>query len=370
MADRPNVFKHKVELIAMPNLTNKEKLVLYGLVRWPELNDIELSKRISCKRPTVTAIRNKLKKEGVYVDVIAPNLEMLGCEILTVRYGSFNPTKSYESRRKYSSLDRFPEVFYKQSGDTQRIAMSASTNFTEVMRYIEYSSIAYSRNNLASEDGIRHVFFPLKLSRMLRFLDYAPLLKQNFKINMPEDKATVDLTQRETQRREFTENEKIVLYAIVKYPDLNDGEIAKNVSMTRQSVNKMRRKFEKEKIIRRIRIPDVKKLGYEIMLFVHYSSNPRYTMEDRKGGIKHVLDTYPGITLMVAGNLETVVMGFEKTFTDLKRDYSQFLSLYKKSNYLTKEPVTMVLPTDGIKESTNGRYHPLLKKILQIKKEV
>jgi DNA-binding Lrp family transcriptional regulator len=351
-------------------LTSKERLVLYGLVRWPELNDIELSKRISCKRPTVTAIRNKLRERGMYADVIVPNLGMIGCEILAVRYGSFNPMKKYRSRRKYSSLNRFPEVFFKKSSDMQRIAMSAFANFTDVMRYVEYSSIAYSKNKLASEGETRHVFFPLRLSRTLRFLDYAPLLRHSFRISLPEDKPALDLAPMEDTVREFSENEKLVLYAIVKYPHLNDGEISKRVSMTRQSVNKMRRKFEKEKVIRRIRIPDVEKLGYEIMLFLHFSSNPEYTMEDRKEGIRRVLSTYPEITTLVASNLETVVIGFEKTFTDLQKDYGQFLSAYKKSNYLTKEPFDMIFPTHEIKESINGRYHPLLRKIFNIKKEV
>lgn len=50
----------------MLNLTEKEKHVLQSLIKWPQLNDSEISSEIDIKRPTVTAIRNKLEKERIY----------------------------------------------------------------------------------------------------------------------------------------------------------------------------------------------------------------------------------------------------------------------------------------------------------------
>ena len=45
-------------------LTDKEKLVLWGLVEHPELNDVELSKKLEVKRRTFSAIKTKLKNNG------------------------------------------------------------------------------------------------------------------------------------------------------------------------------------------------------------------------------------------------------------------------------------------------------------------
>jgi len=365
----PNIFKYNLKSMFMLRLTEKEMLVLYSLVRWPSLNDIELSNKIPVKRPTITAIRNKLKKEDFYYDILAPNLSMLGCEVLTVRYGSFNPTAKYEARKKYSTLDKFPEVFFKQSCDSQRVAMSAATNFTETMKYVEYSNITYSKYDLFSEEGIRHAFFPLKLSRIVRFFDYAPLLKKEFKITLKEDKHAVDFSHKEVQGKDLTENEKLVLYALVKYPELNDKEIAKKVSMTRQSINKMRKKFEGDELVKRIRIPNMKKLGYEVMSLIHFFIKPRYTMDERKEGVKYVL-TYPEVIFLLISNLESVVLGVSRTFTELRKDYNTFLGEYKKSDFMARDPVVIEIPIDEIKESVIGRYHPLVRKILQIKKEI
>ena len=45
-------------------LTAKEKLVLFGLVKYPEMTDKELSKKLSLKHSAVTSIRLRLKKNG------------------------------------------------------------------------------------------------------------------------------------------------------------------------------------------------------------------------------------------------------------------------------------------------------------------
>jgi DNA-binding Lrp family transcriptional regulator len=235
---------------------------------------------------------------------------------------------------------------------------------------VEYSNRMYSKNNLFSAEGIQHTFLPLKLLRILRFFDYAPLLRRVLKIPIKEEKQKVFAREGETLKRDFTENEKLILYALVKYPQLNDGEIAKKVSMTRQSINKIRKKFENDEVIRRIRIPNMKKLGYEVMLFVNFFINPKYPMDERRKGIEYTLNSYPGIVLLMASNLQTIVIGFASTYTTLKRDYAEFLSTYKKSDYIEKEPDVLILPLEEIKESMDGRYHPLVKKVLNISKDV
>ena len=77
-------------------LTDKEKLVLWGLVEHPELNDVELSKKLEVKRRTFSAIKTKLKNNGVFSTLIVPDFNMLGCEILTVSYGNFNPGLTFD----------------------------------------------------------------------------------------------------------------------------------------------------------------------------------------------------------------------------------------------------------------------------------
>ena len=77
-------------------LNKNEKLVLYGLVKYPLFNDRELAEKIKLKMTTVTAIKNRLKKNGYYYTVRIPVLQNLGCELLMASLLSFNPTKTVD----------------------------------------------------------------------------------------------------------------------------------------------------------------------------------------------------------------------------------------------------------------------------------
>ena len=51
-----------LKIMKKPELTKKEKLVIYGLVRYPQLTDKELSEKLNLKHSTLTSIRHRLKE--------------------------------------------------------------------------------------------------------------------------------------------------------------------------------------------------------------------------------------------------------------------------------------------------------------------
>jgi DNA-binding MarR family transcriptional regulator len=343
--------------------------VLYSLIRWPQLNDTQLSKKIGVKRSTITAIRNKLEKNKLYTTVRVPDLERIGCELLTVRYGSFNPLASYEAREKYSSTQKFPEVFFKRSADRQRIAISAAKNFTEVKEYIDYSNRVYGEQGFLTDEGIVHVFFPFKLSKIFRFFDYAPLLKQQFSLDSKEEKAELDTEFMEKEKAELTENEKQVFYALIKYPQLNDNKIAKKVSMTRQSVSTIRKKFEEEELIQDIRIPDLAALEFQLLVFTHILVNPKSTLSQRKHCIQKILGQGSHI-FYILGNLEFVLISVFKDYPEYNRTNDEIVNCFKENGMLLKDPITRIFVHNDIKLNLDGRFSTLVKKVLDIKTEI
>ena len=72
-------------------LTNKEKLMLYGLVRYPGLTDKKLSEKLNLKHSTVTSIRHRLRKNKYFRTLKIPMLQNMGCEMLVAIYSSFSP---------------------------------------------------------------------------------------------------------------------------------------------------------------------------------------------------------------------------------------------------------------------------------------
>ncbi|MEM2899573.1 MAG: hypothetical protein QXT63_02170 [Thermoplasmata archaeon] len=87
-------------------LSKNEKLTLYGLVKYPDYNDREIAEKIGLKMSTVTAIKNRLKKNNVFSTIRVPLLQNLGCEMLEVGYAKNYSRILQKLSLLYSSLAR------------------------------------------------------------------------------------------------------------------------------------------------------------------------------------------------------------------------------------------------------------------------
>ena len=59
------------------DLTNKEKIMLYGLTNYPNLTDKELSKKLNLKHSTVTSIRHRLREKEYFRKLNIPQLQKI-----------------------------------------------------------------------------------------------------------------------------------------------------------------------------------------------------------------------------------------------------------------------------------------------------
>ena len=145
------------------DLTKNEKLVLYGLVRWPSLNDRELSKKIGIKRSTVTAIRNKLKREEYFKTTTIPDLKKIGYELITVLHSNYNPLTPFLMREKYADIVKeIFHYFFLFANDRERVIFSAARNFTETRKEIFDEENIYTEMKFLTEEGNTYAFFPFR----------------------------------------------------------------------------------------------------------------------------------------------------------------------------------------------------------------
>ena len=350
----------------MVKLTPNEKLVFYGLTKWPDLTDEELSEKIDVKRSTVTSIRNKLIKNNSYTKHHLPHFGKLGCELLVARYGDFSPLTPYSKREKYAS--REPEVFYRISTDTSRVSLVAAENFTEVKKYLETAARRYASHGFLTTEGVKHVYFPLALSKLFLFFDFSRLLNKHFDLGFKEE-TVFDTTFRKTDVAELSDTEKLVLYTLVKYPTSNDKEISGKLSLTRQGVNNIRHKITSKGLVKTMVLPDLEGLGFELIVFTHAEVNPELPLDKRGDGLKNLIEEGSQY-LVVSGNMESIMLSASKNYTNFERTYEKLISLYTKNNYLAKDPTIKLYPTNEIKNHMKLRCAPLVKKILKIEKEV
>jgi len=350
----------------MIKFTPKEKLVFYGLVRWPDLTDDELGKKIDVKRSTVTTIRNKLTKEKLYTKHYVPHLGKLGCELLVARYGDFNPLTPWSQREQYTS--REPELFYRISTDTSRVSLVAAENFTEVKKYLETAARRHASHGFLTKGGVKHVYYPLGLSKIILFFDFAPLLNKHFKLGFNED-GEIDTKFRKPNPVKLSNTEKKILYTLVQNPTLSDKDISKKLSLTYQNVHTIRNTITSKGLLKTVIFPDLSRLGFELIVFTHAEMNPEASIDKRANQAKEVKKEGSQYVI-VSGNMESIMLSAFKNYTDFERTHEKLIRSYSEANLLASDPLIKFYPLHDIQNHMKLKYAPLVKKILGVGEEV
>ena len=94
-------FSEKVHCeVRHPELSDLERRVFRGLVKYPELSDPVLGERIGCSRQAITRIRTRLLEEQLLERRRIVSLERLGFNILAMTHCRFNPLEPLAVRLK------------------------------------------------------------------------------------------------------------------------------------------------------------------------------------------------------------------------------------------------------------------------------
>ena len=270
-------------------LSKNEQLVLYGLVKFPLLNDRELAEKLKLNISTLTAIKNRLKKKDYYMTVRIPMLQNVGCELMGVAITKLNLTLSEEERAKMEKelAEKHPEAVFMLVESDFLFTILIAQNFTELKKVLyEIRAIAGKFNALEEQDSF-NFFYPYQTTRVINYFDFAEIIQRGFQIK-EDKKKEPRLFKVLPEPKKLTRIEKLVFYGLIKYPDLPDKKIAEYTSVTRQVVARLRKDFEKEELMRTVRIPNLKMLDFQIIGFAFAKINPAMadpSQEIRKKGI-------------------------------------------------------------------------------------
>src|SRR3989338_7812663 len=127
---------------------------LYGLVKYPEMNDGDLADKISIKRPTINSIRNRLHREKFFYPIILPNLPALGCRLFGILYGKYNPLAPRKERMKAETFEsklKHPELVYGRSTDTEFIGIYIAKNLADIRRVQDSFILDYEAHGFIEE---------------------------------------------------------------------------------------------------------------------------------------------------------------------------------------------------------------------------
>jgi DNA-binding MarR family transcriptional regulator len=384
--------------MAKADLTIKEQKVLYGIVRLPNLNDRELAEKIDVNASTIATIRNKFKNSD-YFDIIRfPYMQNLNYQSLVVTYDRISflvptssPLKILENISK--TINNY---FYMISITDAWLGLAIAKDIVEIQQITDtIAQIKY--NNDLSIKTTKHIIFPFKLSQIYNFFDYSYLLEQIFgteletaklerdsqtglPLEFMQEPAAPSETGSEYNSEQlgseltganvkFTPAEKRVFLLLNQNPELSDHAIAKKTSLSSTTINTINKRLTEKRLIKKLIIPNLEKLGFELMACTHLKFIPSSTVLERIRFDQHIKHNLPNI-FIISNNTNEIIITIHKSFSDYQKINEEIINLYSEKDLLFEDPTSILLPLKEINYAKYHYYQPLLKNSLGVRTEL
>jgi DNA-binding Lrp family transcriptional regulator len=348
-------------------LSRNEKMILWGLVRFPMMNDRELSDRISIRMSTLNAIKNKMKRTGVIYDRIVPNIVVMGNELLSVSWMPLSrPIRDQKDRRFLTELFAgHPNAYSVMVFSDTLFSLSLYKNYTQLRIAEQGIRTALRGKDLLSIELPHSTIFPLSVSRLNKNFDYTAVLERAFDIEPADDPSEPDAESVENARNKFfhlTNKERVILKGILKAPDMPDNKIASLLDTTRQAVARHKKELLDLGVIRKTRVIDYGQLGFNILCLVeaHYDRFEEGALEFPDTRPLHLPSFFA-----VYGMNETVSLSLFQDFDGFARSREEYTALMKGHYRIRGEPsISLFSPSDTF-TIKHQDYLPLVERFLQ-----
>ncbi|MFH1668459.1 MAG: PAS domain S-box protein [Candidatus Woesearchaeota archaeon] len=353
-------LEHKVNRLEKNrlDLTDNEKIVLYTMTAYPDLNDQAIADKTDIKRSTVTAIKNRLRKQNQYHLVNIPNLKALGCGLLTVTYGNY--AQNYSEVKKQGGKLVYPGLILTLSGKSRFMTITASKDLVEHHNDTD-PLIRFSLSKGIFTRSPRMVHFPVGLCNMYNMFDFTMLLNNLFGLRR-------DLMVRGGQNGSthvpLTKGMKEVLYALVKYPEATTTELAKRLRVTRTTVSVTKNRLFKEGLVSSAVIPDISGLGCEMIALSYFRFNPHSDHTDVDAIQRYYLNSHSVVCLSTMT---------DKMCLGLFRDYAEHSTIFdsevrqcRSKAILADDPELFSFDIDGLRQF-NVDFTGITRRLLEIK---
>ena len=352
--------------MAKSELTDKEKLTLYGLVRYPNYTDKQLSQKLNIKHSTITAIRRRLKENGYYKKLIIPRLQNLGSKMLVIIYTDFSPLIPLQERVRISgkTIAVFEEIFFSVGEIDKGFSLSLSKDYATIGRINDIRTRTFGSRGLLENEYPNMIVFPFEISKVYRFFDFAPLLQKSFELDLPQDEKIKNISFLNEKPSYLHKSESKVYCGITQYPEESDLSIGKILNVSRHTVSKMRRSFEQRFLIRNINLPIIKKLGFEILTFFHIRFDPSNPPDMKKDDVAKLMSNS---TILLASRMfEAFMISIHTDFDDFKKDSTRINQILKENKWIAENPIIRTHSVSEIVFIKDFVFAPIAKKTLGV----
>ncbi len=345
-------------------LTPKEKLMLYGLTKYPDFTDRQLSNKLKLKHSTVTSIRQRLKEKEYIRKLIIPHIQNMGCKMLVAIYTNFSPLIPLEERVEITgkTIEVFEEIFFSVGEQDKGFSLSLSNDYATVGKINDIRTQTFGSRGLLEEEYPTMIVFPFNISKIYRFFDFTPLISNSFTIKTGEEKNIIDLAFKHTKNVNFSDTEKNVYCMMISYPEMSDSDIGREIGVSRHTVSRLRRSFEEKKLIRRISLPNLQKLGFEILAFYHIRFDPRNPPNMENDEATTLMSDS---TVFFANRMfESVMISVYRNYDDYKSDLMKIMQILKENHWIAQDPIIKTYGLNTMIFIKDFKFAPISHKIV------
>ena len=345
-------------------LTKKEKLMFYGIVKYPQLTDKQLSRKLDLKHSTVTSIRHRLKENEYFRKLIIPRLQNMGCKMLVVIYTNFSPLIPLGERVEITgkTIEVFEEIFFSVGEQDKGFSLSLSRDYATIGRINDIRTQTFGGRGLLEEEYPNMVVFPFEISKIYRFFDFAPLMKSSFELDLEEDEEVMDVGFKHRESVVFSDTEKNVYCMMVSYPEFSDSDIGRELGVSRHTVSRLRRGFEKDNLVKRITLPNLKKSGFGILAFYHIRFDPRNPPNMENDDAASLMSDS---TILLASRMfEAVMISVYSDYDDYKGDRTRVMQVLKENKWIAEDPMIWSYGLNTMVFIKDFKFAPVARKIV------
>lgn len=348
-------------------LNENEQKVLFGLIKFPNDTDKELSVKFGLVESTFTTIRNRLAEKNLFKSYLVPMLNRVdgGAELMGVIFSNFSLVVPLEQRVNLSkrTIEVSDEIFLSIGEPEKGYSLSISKNYTDFARINEVRTETFGRMGLLEGESIDEIIFPFEISRIKNFFDFSELLKETFSIaGFDKDEDSFWFKNPESTKIKLTDTEKKVFLAIIENPDATLNQIGEISGISRQSVAKIKKDtLEKNGLIKRMVAPNLKKLGFKMFSFYRLKFSPQTPPSEQD---LRFLDTNSSI-FYAYRRFELVILAVYRDYNAYKDDKMKKFK-YLKENALSYNQIVRKFEYDRIEVIKDFTFAPITQKILEL----
>lgn len=339
-------------------LTSKEKLVLYGLARYPGLSDIDLASLIDVDRSTIFKSKRKFRDWQLIRLLNVPSAGALGAEILSVVFMRFAP--GVDGRESISEWVLNPSCVFCAATATDASSLVCSRNLTEFKRRSESILSRYQKSGVLEDFRCVHLCVELAGYQY----NVPAAVSEIFGLDR-RDVPPGPVSLMPSDAAKMSEKDRLTLYAFVRYPGLSDLELSKRTGISRPTISGKRSRFFDANILLREAHVEWQRICCELMCFYHLRMRQDLGQQDA-GSLLSMMGAQL-FYYMQPGDVCGAMLS--SSYSDLKDGLDAFVNSAFEMDLIDGRPYTVIMPLRAMVVKKLD-YAPAVAEMLGIEKEI